>query len=200
MAELLLPFFGFAFSAALTPGPNNVMVTASGANFGYRRSLPHIFGITFGFSLMLIGCGLGLGGLFRLYPELQEILALVATVYLLYLAWRIANAGRTSGNRKKSRPLSLLQAAAFQWVNPKAWVVSLSAVAAFAGPGEGFARNVLVIASLFLLVSFVSASSWTLFGTAVGRLLTSGRRLTLFNWSMGALLAASVLPVLLRGF
>ena len=196
--DLLLAFVAFAFVTSATPGPNNVMVLASGANFGFRRSVPHILGIAFGCAVMVAGVGLGLGGLFRAYPVLYDVLRWVGAAYLLYLAWKIAR----SGSPKKSdsagdKPLGFVGAAAFQWVNPKAWVMSLGAVTTYA-PRDGYLLNVLVVAVVFGLVCLPSLAAWTGFGTAFGRFLEHPVRLRVFNVGMALLLVLSLYPVVAK--
>lgn len=196
--ETLVPLFTFALVSTGTPGPNNVMVTASGANFGYRRSLPHVLGITIGFPLMILAIGLGLGLVFERYPLLHQIMAAMGVSYLLYLAWRIATAGKGNGDDKPSRPLTFFEAALFQWINPKAWVLSLGSLAAFTQAGPEFFFQVLLVVGAFVAVSFPCVSLWAMFGVGIGRLLNSQTHLRIFNISMGVLLAASVVPVILR--
>lgn len=184
----------FVAVTTFTPGPNNVMVTASGANFGYRRSIPHLLGITFGFPVMVVAIGLGLAGVFQTFPWLHVALKYVGAVYLLWLAWRIAHGGRAVASAGV-RPLSFLQAAAFQWVNSKAWMMATGALAAFTTPGGDLMLEVFVIALLFGLVCYPSVSIWTVFGLAIGRWLSSDRGLRAFNWLMAALLVLSLVPV-----
>ncbi len=126
--ELVLPIFLFAFAAAITPGPNNIMIMASGLNFGTVRSLPHLPGICFGFPVMVILIGTGLGVVFEKYPVLHEIIKVIGIIYLIYLAWRIANSDKTSEAATPGKPFTFLQSALFQWVNPKGWIMASSAM------------------------------------------------------------------------
>lgn len=194
--ELLSAFMLFAFVSSATPGPNNMMLLASGVNFGFRRTLPHMFGISLGHMLLVICTGLGLGQMFVLYPPLQIALRVIGGAYLLYLAWKLATAAaptpRDSGSGK---PFGFFQAAAFQWVNPKAWVMAIGAVTAYI-PAENFTANLLLVALLFALINLPSVSLWTLFGMGLRRLLSSPTRLRLFNWSMALLLVLSLYPIL----
>ncbi|MFC4353079.1 LysE family translocator [Fodinicurvata halophila] len=192
--ELIPVIAAFALVATITPGPNNIMVTASGVNYGYRRTLPHILGISIGFPVMVLAVGLGLGGLFRAVPALHDILKIAGIAYLLWLAWRIATT-RRQGEASSRPPLTFLQAAAFQWVNPKAWMMATGAVAAYTTGGDSVFAEVLLITALFALVAFPCVSAWTLLGSALGRFLAEGRRLQLFNIAMAALLVLSILPV-----
>ncbi|MHA1567117.1 MAG: LysE family translocator [Alphaproteobacteria bacterium] len=196
--DLLLPLTIFAFTMGITPGPNNVMLTASGANFGFRRTMPHIAGIVLGFPLMVLAVGLGLGGLFVAYPQIHQVLRVVGIGYLLWLSWKIATAGREAYVGAKARPLNFLQAAGFQWVNPKAWILAVGAIATYSHVQGDVVQEVALITAVMFVVAFPCAATWTAFGTGIGRLLKSNRARTLFNWSMAALLVASVLPLALR--
>ncbi len=187
----------FCTVSSVTPGPNNLMVMASGANFGYRRSLPHMLGIALGFAAMVVLVGIGLMQLFETVPVLRRILTVACVVYLLYLAWKIAHAAPPSGEADPTRrPMSFLQAAAFQWVNPKAWTMALTAITIYA-PGRDLAA-VAVIAVVFGLVCLPALSVWVLLGQQMRRLLHNPARLRTFNWSMAALLVASLYPVFLH--
>ena len=198
MLETMAPLLAFALVSTGTPGPNNVMVTASGANFGYRRSLPHVLGIVFGFPVMILCVGLGLGVIFERYPLLHQIMAALGVLYLLYLAWRIATAGDSGRGDARGQPLTFFEAALFQWINPKAWVMALGAISAFTQSGPDFAAQVQLVAAVFFLTAFPCVSMWTLFGVAIGRILGSGSRLHVFNVAMALLLTLSIVPVILR--
>ena len=193
-ADILLALYLFVLVAIFTPGPNNMMLLASGANFGVRRTLPHMAGITIGHAAMVIVLGLGLTGVIEVFPSAFAALKIACLAYLLWLAWRIANAAPPEGTKGTGRPLTFLQAAGFQWVNPKAWAVALTAVTAYA-PGEGMAA-VLVTALVFVSVSLPSVSLWAGLGTGLRRWLGAGRRLRMFNRAMAVLLVLSTLPVL----
>lgn len=189
--ELLTALTGFALGASMTPGPNNLMLMASGANFGFRRSMPHMAGVALGFLVMISLVGAGLIRLFDLWPPSETVLKVVSVTYLLWLAWKIAHAAPpASGAGSEGRPLTFLQAALFQWVNPKAWTMSLSAITLYA-PERNFAAIALV-AMVFGAVSLLSVSTWTVLGQQVSRLLSSPARLRAFNWTMAALLVASL--------
>jgi len=192
--DLLLALVAFAFVSSITPGPNNLMLMASGANFGFRRTVPHMLGIGIGFTLMVILVGAGLIGLFDAFPVTHDILKVVSVAYLLWLAWKIAHAA-APGDRTgpEGRPMTFLQAAAFQWVNPKAWTMALTAIAVYAPDRSLWA--ILLVGLVFGLVNLPSVSTWTVLGQQLRRLLTSPRRLRAFNWTMAALLVASLIPV-----
>ena len=195
MPELLLPLLTFCFSTSITPGPNVIMVTASGATYGFRPTLPHLLGISLGFPVMVLAIGLGLGAVFQTLPVLHDGLKVAGSAYLLYLAWRIATAARPKPGVPGGRPLTFLQAAAFQWVNPKAWVIAVGAVSAFSTLELSPLANATMIAVVFGAMAFPCSAVWAGFGTAIGRLLTSDRALRVFNLTMGALTALSVVLI-----
>jgi threonine/homoserine/homoserine lactone efflux protein len=195
MPELIGPLILFAVAMALTPGPNNIMVTASAANFGFRRVVPHMLGVTLGFVVMLLAVGLGLGGLFQAEPRLHHAMKYLGAAYLLYLAWRIANAGDGGNGAGRPRPISFFEAALFQWINPKAWIIALGALTAYTTVGGAMTREVALIAFVFALVTFPSLAVWAWFGTALGRWLGRPGARAAFNWTMAAFLALSLAPV-----
>jgi threonine/homoserine/homoserine lactone efflux protein len=195
-ADLLLAFVAFAFVTSITPGPNNMMLLASGVNFGVRRSLPHMLGISLGFMLLVAAVGLGLGQLFEQVPLLHSVLRYAGAAYLLYLAWKIAQSGAPqSSGAPAARPFTFLQAAAFQWVNPKAWIMAIGAITTYT-PHEGFFTNVLLIAALFALVNCPSVGLWTVAGSLLRNWLNNPRALRAFNIGMALLLVASLYPIL----
>jgi threonine/homoserine/homoserine lactone efflux protein len=198
MPEFLVPFTLFAIAGSVSPGPNNLMLTASGANFGFRRTLPHILGVCIGFPLMVAAIGIGLGRVFEEVPAVHSALKVAGSAYLLWLAWRIASAGAAEPGDAGARPLSFLEAAAFQWINPKAWIMATGAISTFTLAGEAMLPQVLTIAAIFTVISVPSATVWTLLGLGIARLMKSPLGLRLFNLSMGALLALSVAWILLE--
>jgi threonine/homoserine/homoserine lactone efflux protein len=198
MPEFLVPFTLFAIAGSVTPGPNNVMLTASGANFGFRRTLPHILGVCIGFPLMVAAIGVGLGRVFEEVPVVHSVLKVAGSAYLLWLAWRVASAGATEPGDAGARPLSFLEAVAFQWINPKAWIMATGAISTFTLAGEAMLPQVLTIAAIFTVISVPSATVWTLLGIGIARLLKSPLGLRLFNLAMGGLLALSVAWILLE--
>ena len=185
----------FAFVTSVTPGPNNLMLLASGVNFGFRRTVPHMFGIGGGFFVLLLAVGFGLGALITAFPLLHFALKVGGAGYLLFLAWKIATARSVGEGRSDARPLTFLQAAAFQWVNPKAWVMALAAMAAYTNP-ENYAESVLLIGLVFALVNVPSVSVWAGFGAALRSFLADPARLKWFNMTMGAGLVLSLWPML----
>jgi len=193
----VLAILGFAAVTAFTPGPNNTMLMISGANWGVAPSVPHMLGITIGFPLMVFAVGMGLGGLFETYPVLHEILKYVSFAYLVYLAWKLARSGRHDvEGARQGKPMTFLAAALFQWVNPKAWVMAITAMALFVPAGSPMLPAVLLLAAIFALTSLPSAATWCLFGSAIARFLDSDRRVAVFNGAMALLLVLSMVPTL----
>ncbi len=192
--DLFTALVGFAFVSSITPGPNNLMLLASGANFGFRRTVPHMLGISLGHLLMIVLVGLGLIRLFEMYPTLHTAMKIASIAYLLYLAWKIANAAPPREGEAGGTPMTFLQAAAFQWVNPKAWFMALTAISVYAPETTLWA--VVLVASAFASVNLPSVSTWTLLGVQMRRVLTNHVRLRLFNWTMAALLVGSLVLIL----
>ena len=185
----------FAFATSITPGPNNMMLFASGVNFGFRRTIPHMLGIGAGFLSLLIGVGLGLGALLATVPILYTGLKIAGGLYLLYIAWKIGSS-RTLGEGKASaRPMTFLGAAAFQWVNPKAWVMAVTAMAVYVDP-DSYVWSVMLIGLVFAAVNLPSVSTWAGFGSVLREWLSVPVRLKWFNIIMAVLLIASLWPML----
>ncbi|MBM7068708.1 LysE family translocator [Actibacterium sp. 188UL27-1] len=197
--ELLLALASFAFVSSITPGPNNLMLMASGANFGFRRTIPHMLGVGLGFVLMVVLVGLGLAQVFEVYPFSHTVLMVLSITYLLYLAWKIATAAPPADTAEtaEKRPITFLQAAAFQWVNPKAWTMALTAVTVYA-PDKTM-LTILMVAVVFGLINLPAVSSWTVLGQKMRLVLTNPKRLRLFNWLMAGLLIASLYYPLTMG-
>ena len=193
---LLGPLVLFALAMCLTPGPNVVLVTASAANFGFRRAIPLMLGITLGFSAMIMAAGFGLAGLFQAEPRLHEALKYAGAAYLLYLAWRIAWADVAGKGTARAKPVSFTGAVLFTWVNPKGWVTAIGALAAYTTIGADALLQVSVIAGVLAAACFASVVLWAAFGATIARFLGTGRARRVFNCTMAGLLAASLLPVL----
>ncbi|QEI08088.1 LysE family translocator [Pigmentiphaga aceris] len=184
----------FALVSSITPGPNNLMLASSGLNFGVRRTMPHIFGISLGVSAMLILVGLGLSTVFQTWPVLYTVLKYVGGAYLLYLAWCIGTAGPVGPGESRGKPFTFLQAAAFQWINPKAWIMSIGIIATYT-PQNGFYVNLMVAAVVCTLVNLPSITLWAAFGSALSRVLRASAAVRAFNVSMALLLVASLYPL-----
>ncbi|MFD1160446.1 LysE family translocator [Roseovarius aestuarii] len=192
--ELLTALFTFALVTVITPGPNNLMLMASGANFGFRRTLPHMLGIGIGFPTMIFLVGIGVMQVFDRWPLSYTFLKIFSVAYLLYLAWKIANAAPPTNAEVTGKPLTFLQSAAFQWVNPKAWSMALSAITLYASSRD--LPAVMWVAGVYVCVSFLSTTGWTVLGQQMRRLLKNPSRLRVFNALMALLLVATLIPVL----
>ncbi len=193
--DLFIALTGFAFVTTVTPGPNNMMLLASGANYGIRRTLPHMIGISFGVAIMLVIVGMGLIQLFDAYPVTLTVMKWGSVAYLLYLAWKIANAAPKSPEAPDvaGKPFTALQAAAFQWVNPKAWFMALTAISVYAG--DQTVWQIAIVAAVFLAVSFPSISVWVVLGHQAQRFLQSPTRIRWFNITMAVLLVLTLIPI-----
>lgn len=188
----------FAIVACVTPGPNNAMIMASGLNYGIRRSMPHFLGICLGFPTMVVAVGLGLSSLFQQYPLFHVVLKVVGALYLCYLAWKIASAPVSANRETRGRPFSFLQAAAFQWVNPKAWVLAVGAMVTYTVIGDDYLLQVLLIALIFLLFGTPCILLWLWFGVSLQRFLQKPLQLRLFNVGMAVLLILTLVPVFIE--
>jgi threonine/homoserine/homoserine lactone efflux protein len=195
--EILSALCAFAFVSSVTPGPNNLMLMTSGANHGIWRTMPHFLGVVFGFVLMVILVGVGLVQIFEAWPPSYDVLKLCSIVYLSYLAWKIATA-RPQAGKASTAPLNLLQAALFQWVNPKAWAMALTALTVYA-PSQGIAA-VALVALICGLVNLPSVFVWVVLGSKLRRFLDSGAKMRAFNYGMALLLLATLYPVVVSAY
>ncbi|WP_299360934.1 LysE family translocator [uncultured Paracoccus sp.] len=189
--QMLVGLAGFVLVTTITPGPNNMMLLASGVNFGFRRTLPHLLGISCGLAVMLLLVGLGLDRVVAGNPRLRAVMAVLSLAYVLWLAWKIATAGAPEV-RRGARPMTFLQACAFQWVNPKAWAMVLSALIAYGAMPGGAAA----VAAVFVTVGLPAISIWAAVGQGLRRWLAHPLRLRVFNGTMAVLLVLSMLPAL----
>lgn len=195
-SEILAAFIAFAIVMSGTPGPNVLLVMASGVNHGFRATIPHMLGVTVGFSIMLLAIGVGLSQLFVTIPHLYLVLKVASVIYLLWLAWKVATAMPAADRDAStaSRPMTFFQGAAFQWVNPKAWTICLSVVAAYTVPSH-FMASLLTAAALFIAINWTCLMIWAGFGVGLRRLLQDPTRVRIFNVAMAALLVASLWPL-----
>jgi len=191
----LIPLLTFAVVTSITPGPNNMMLMSSGMNFGFKSSMAHIAGIVFGFPVMIALVGMGLMQVFELIPHSLLALKLISLCYLLYLAWRIATTTTLHSGESSRRPLRFIQAALFQWVNPKSWAMALTAVSLHT-PDSRPMTSVFLVAAAFVLSGTFSACVWTSLGQQLKRFLNDQRKLRAVNILMAVLLIATVLPVM----
>jgi threonine/homoserine/homoserine lactone efflux protein len=193
--EIFLALMVFAFTTSITPGPNNMMLFASGVNFGFVRTIPHMCGIGVGFLVLLLAVGFGLGALLETFPAVYTVMKFAGGAYLLWIAWKIATSCSIAEGKAGTQPMSFLEAAAFQWVNPKAWVMAVSAMATYTD-ARNYTVSVLIVGLAFAIVNFPSVSTWAGFGSALRQWLSDPVRLKWFNVSMALLLVASLWPML----
>jgi threonine/homoserine/homoserine lactone efflux protein len=196
-SQLITALALFGFTSSITPGPNNTMLLGSGANFGLRASVPHMLGVLGGFLLLLAAVGLGLGAAFKAYPVLHTVLAWAGTIYLLYLAARIAFSTGLKERRDGARPMRFWEAVTFQAVNPKAWAMALGAMTAYA-PAQDYMLNVLVVIAVFGVVNAPCIVAWTAFGVGMRRFLDRPAVLRGFNVAMAMALVASLVPTIVE--
>ncbi len=189
-SQTLIALLSFSVVNFFTPGPNNLMLMTSGVNFGVARTIPHLTGVVLGFPAMTVAVGIGLSGLFTAVPAARTVLTIFSVVYTLWLAWKIARSAPPDPNKAPGKPLGFWQAIAFQWVNPKAWSMALTAVTLFA-PRQNVAA-VMMIGGIFVLVGCFSSTGWMLLGSGVSGWLSDPRRLRIFNIAMALLLVASI--------
>jgi threonine/homoserine/homoserine lactone efflux protein len=193
--DILFALAVFSFVTSVTPGPNNLMLLASGVNFGFRRTVPHMLGIGSGFGLLLLAVGFGLGAVLESAPTLFLAIKFCGAAYLLWLAWRIARSGPLEASTDGTRPMRYLEATAFQWVNPKGWVMAVGAMAVYADPGN-YVVSVFLVAAIFVAIGVPAISLWTGMGVGLRRFLDRPGTLRAFNWTMALLLVASLWPML----
>jgi len=194
--EQLLPLCAFTMVMVGTPGPNNLMLMSAGANFGYRRSIPHILGISVGCQVLLWAIALGLGQVLETYPQAALLLKACGGMFLIYMAYQLARPRKSQLEiDKEIKPLTFLQAALFQWINPKAWLMLVTVIATF-GSHEHFFSSILTIAVIFFVMGFPLISAWNIGGVALKGWLHHGQRLVRFNQVMAVLLLLSMYPLL----
>lgn len=189
----------FALVTSITPGPNNTMLLASGVNFGLRRTMPHVFGISVGVAILMILAGLGVAQAFEHFAWAYTVLETLSVAYLLYLAWKIATSSAVQIRDGERRPMRFIEAAAFQWINPKAWMMVLTAATTI-HLHSSISMNAVLMAIVFIVVGMPCIILWAAFGTSMRRLLTKPRWLRAFNWTMAALLVLSLYPIVERAF
>jgi threonine/homoserine/homoserine lactone efflux protein len=184
----------FCFVSGVTPGPNNLMLMTSGVNFGFRRTLPHLIGVVAGFGLMVTLIGLGLDAIFARFPILLPTMRYLGAAYMLWLAVKVARAGPIRDGESRGAPLGFFGAAAFQWINPKCWVMAISALSAYSVVDD-YTRNVVIVALAYVAIGLPSSGVWALLGASMRRALADPRIARPFNWTMAALLTASIATV-----
>ena len=196
MYEYYFAILFFVVASTVTPGPNNIMILTSGVNFGVKKSLPHLAGICLGFPVMVIAIGLGLGAVFTFFPQLHLIIKVLGTGYLFYLAWLTANAASKLEAKNRAKPLTFTQAALFQWLNPKAWVMATGAIAAFTSTDLSMLTQISLIALSYFVAGSPCVVLWLVFGVGLRQWLADPEKRKWFNWIMAALLVLSILPVI----
>ena len=197
--ETLLAASLFAVVSSVTPGPNNTMLMASGVNFGFRRAQPHLWGVNLGFTFMLLCVGLGLHSVLDRFPQLYDVLRYGGSAYMLWIAWKLASAKTTgvdTADGAPLKPMGFWAAAAFQWVNPKGWVMAITCMSAYLPANAGMAQ-VAVLAGIFMVLGAPCSAFWVGFGQAMRSLLQSPKRLRIFNVTMALALVASLYPMLM---
>ena len=190
--ELILAITLFALVTSITPGPNNIMLTASGANFGFKRTLPHVAGIIFGMMMLNVSVGLGLGTIFTQFPLLQQALRIAGSAYLLWLAYKLLSFSNIGKQESDASPFSFLQAVGFQYINPKAWIMVISANASFSLIGENYWWSVLMITLIYALIGTPSIMVWAGFGQYIRRYFGRQNVLKAFNIIMASLTALCI--------
>jgi threonine/homoserine/homoserine lactone efflux protein len=196
--QTLIAVLIFSTVMAFTPGPNNAMLASSGSRFGLARTLPHASGVTLGFPVMIFLVGVGLASILLASPLLQLAMKSVSCAYLLWMAFQIARSDSTKESRGRDKPLTFLQAAAFQWINPKAWLMAVSAISAYTSQSGRLYIEVAIIAAVSLVVSIFSTLTWAAFGAGIRRWLRSPAALRVFNIAMALSLVASMVPIMLE--
>ncbi|MCP3875543.1 MAG: LysE family translocator [Desulfobacteraceae bacterium] len=192
---MILSITSFGLALTMTPGPNNIMLLSSGLTFGYKRTLPHALGVNFGFPAMVICVGLGVGKLFEIFPFIYTALKMVGICYLLWMAWHIAKTkGSLDTANKKDKPFTFLQAALFQWVNPKAWMLAVTSTTTFITDHQIASIQVMIIACIYFFCAIFSTNSWSLGGVMLRRFIQDERFVQIFNIIMAILIVGSILP------
>lgn len=196
--DFWIPLATFALVAAFTPGPNNLMLAASGMNYGFRRSVPHMMGISVGFPVMLLCIIFGLGALITGFPILKDVMQLASAAFIVYFAWKIATADSELSVDGNSRPFTLWQAALFQWVNPKGWAIAIAVASLYAPDGIGDWEKALYMAVLFFVITATCTSCWTSLGTVIRSVLQNPRIRRWVNRAMAVALVLTMTPILLK--
>jgi len=193
----LLPFFLFAISTTFTPGPNNFLILNSGLNFGIKRSVPHFLGICIGFPLMMIVVALGFGAILTQYDWMHHFFKLAGSAYMLYLAWQILRSNTKTQLSQPLKPMTFLQAALFQWVNPKAWMIAVSAISIFTLTNH-YLSNAIAISVLLGLTCLFTIGAWLVFGSFLKKILKNEKHIRWFNITMAVSLVASIALIFLE--
>ena len=194
--ELMAAFTLFTVVAAITPGPNNLMVLASGVNFGWRKSIPHVLGVVAGFPSVAIILAIGLGDVLEANPDIHRFVRWPGVLFILYLAWNIATARDIGSAPLRSRPLTFIEAWLFQWINPKAVVVILSTFVVYTSSEYPIFGQVMVIALVYAISAAGATMTWLFLGVNLKKILKKSSHLRWFNLTMALLLIVAVLPII----
>jgi threonine/homoserine/homoserine lactone efflux protein len=190
--QLFLALLLFAAVTAYTPGPNNTLLMASGMNHGFKATFPMAMGVALGFPLMIACVGLGLGKLFEIYPIIYKLLKYAGAAYMLWLAWKVANAGPANAdNAAYNKPMSFLQMTLFQWINPKGWIMSVTALSTYTIPGSYY-TGVASVVGAYVMMGLTSASAWALFGASLRHVMSDPRYYRAINITLALILVASI--------
>ena len=194
----LVSIASFTLATVMTPGPNNIMMLSSGLNFGYKKSIPHMLGVALGFPIMVICVGMGINIIFKIFPLAYDIMKIIGFIYLIWMAWQIANSSVEikENENKNNKPFTFIQIVLFQWINPKAWIMAVTAISSFTVPNEDIFMQVIVIAFIYLLSGLISTNTWTLGGVFIKKLLKNKKTVRIFNITMAILLVMSIIPVM----
>ncbi len=195
---MILSIATFTLSTSISPGPNNIMLLSSGLTFGYKRTIPHMAGVFLGFPLMVLIVGLGMGALFEKFPIVLTILKGVGILYLFWMAYKIANNSSSYDveENTESKPFSFMQAAMFQWVNPKAWIMAITSISIFVTSNENGLFQIIIISLIYFLSGCVSCNTWAFGGTVLKKFIKSEKSVQRLNIAMAILLVASVIPII----
>ncbi len=197
--SMLLSIIAFTMTSTMTPGPNNIMLLSSGLTFGYKRTLSHMSGVIFGYPIMLFFIGFGLGIVFEKFPFILPFLKIVGSLYLLWMAYKIAtNINEYDTNNIKGEPFSFLQAALFQWINPKGWIMGITAISIFITSTQQRYQQVMILSSVYLVSAIISTNVWTMGGVLLKNILKNQRYISVFNKMMALLLVVSVVPFVIE--
>ncbi|MBT5031418.1 MAG: LysE family translocator [Proteobacteria bacterium] len=197
-AELMAGFVVFAMVTAITPGPNNFLLLSSGLHFGWRRSLPHVFGIIVGVSIVLIVMGLGLGQYLEANPAVHQLIRWPGVAVILYFAWKIITSTSLETSAKRYRPFTFVEACLFQWINPKALIIMLTMISAYTTPEYSVYSQLTVMVLISTVAATVATTSWVMIGVNLHQLLKNPKHLKVFNICMGLALVIAVLPIILN--
>jgi len=195
----IIPILLFCFSTSITPGPNNIMLMSSGVNYGIKKSVPHLLGINIGFPLMILAIGLGLGSIFAKFPIVYPVIKVLGVSYLLFFAWKVANATAPKAQERWAKPVTFIQAVLFQWVNPKAWIMATGAIASFTSP-QRFQTQMFFILGGYMTVGALCMIFWLTLGASLKTFIHNERRIKYFNRAMAVLLVLSLVPMIFADF